>query len=65
MTNAQQAEAALNALGAIADRLIYSDPSLLDTWNVDLSPCKPIAKAHLFNWSLDVCISLNPNSEQC
>jgi len=63
MVNDQQAEVALNALGAIADRLIYSDPALFETWNLDLTPCKPIAKAHLFNWSIDVCILLQSNLE--
>jgi hypothetical protein len=40
----------------IADTLIISDPADLASWDINLSGCLPIAKAHLKHWSLDVCV---------
>jgi hypothetical protein len=44
----------LDALRTIADQLIQSDPLQVESWDKDLSPCLPIAQAHLHAWSLDV-----------
>jgi hypothetical protein len=41
-------------LRAIVDKLLASDPSDEDSWNVDFKPCVPIAKQHLTRWSPDV-----------
>jgi hypothetical protein len=46
--------AEIDALRAIADQIIRSNPLDPATWDVDFSPCLPIAKAHLHTWSVDV-----------
>ncbi|KAH8693406.1 hypothetical protein GQ44DRAFT_733897 [Phaeosphaeriaceae sp. PMI808] len=52
----------LSALNDIADQLIASNPLDLSSWDVNLTPCLAIAKAHLKHWSLDVSYTAYPRA---